>query len=119
MVANAVNGQIDTRYPASLSRATLSLLRGELGWSGVAITDDLGAGAIKDSYSADTALRLALNAGNDLLLLANIDANKTGVAAQSIDSLVAQVQAGKITQARLASATARVAALLARLNGPA
>jgi beta-N-acetylhexosaminidase len=119
MVANAVNGQIDTRYPASLSRATLSLLRGELGWSGVAITDDLGAGAIKDSYSADMALRLALNAGNDLLLLANTGADRPHIATESMDSITAQVQSGKITQARLTSSTARVATLLAKLNGPA
>jgi beta-N-acetylhexosaminidase len=119
MVANAVNGQIDTRYPASLSRATLSLLRGELGWSGIAITDDLGAAAITDSYSADTALRLALNAGNDLLLLANTGADRPQIATESIDSIVAQVQTGKITPARIASAAARVATLLGRLNGPA
>ncbi|MEO8626210.1 MAG: glycoside hydrolase family 3 N-terminal domain-containing protein, partial [Candidatus Limnocylindrales bacterium] len=119
MTANALNGQIDTRYPASLSRATIDVLRNQLGYDGVAITDDLGAGAIKDSYSADTALRLAINAGNDLLLLANIDANKAGVAAASIDAIVSQVQAGKITQTRIASASTRVAALLSRLNGPA
>jgi len=119
MIANAFNSQIDARYPASLSRATLSLLRDDLGWNGVAITDDLGAGAIKESYTADTALRLALNAGNDLLLLANIDANKAGVVAQSIDSIMASVSAGKVSKSRINESSGRVGALLRRLNGPA
>jgi beta-N-acetylhexosaminidase len=116
MTANAVNGQIDRRYPASLSRATLELLRTDLGWAGPTITDDLGAGAIRDAYSNDEALRRALIAGNDLLLLANAGADRPDIAAESVASIVGQVEAGKIDPARITESVARVATLLARLN---
>jgi beta-N-acetylhexosaminidase len=119
MVANALNGQIDSHYPASLSRATLDFLRNDVGWAGPAITDDLGAGAIRDSYSNDEALSRALNAGNDLLLLANAGPVRDEIATESIDAIVSQVEAGKIDVARIAQATGRITALLARLNGPA
>lgn len=118
MTANALNGQIDRRYPASLSRATVELLRSDSGWNGPAITDDLGAGAIRDSYSNDEALRRALNAGNDLLLLANTGPVLPEIAAESVASIVGQVDAGRIDPARITEATARVQALLTRLGGP-
>lgn len=119
MTANALNGQIDQHYPASLSLKTLVLLRETLGWNGLVITDDLGAGAIKDSYSADTALRLAISAGNDLLLLANTgSASPIDVATQAINTIASQVQGGLVTQQRIASSSLRVATLLTTLNGP-
>ncbi|MEP7158865.1 MAG: glycoside hydrolase family 3 N-terminal domain-containing protein, partial [Chloroflexota bacterium] len=118
MTANAVNGQLDRRYPASLSRATLDLLRTDLGWTGPTITDDLGAGSIRDSYSNDEALRRALNAGNDLLLLANTGPVVAEIAAESVASIVGQVDAGRIDPARITEATARIQTLLTRLSGP-
>lgn len=117
MSANAVNGQIDRRYPASLSIATLELLRTDLGWTGPTITDDLGAGAIRDSYSNDETLRRALNAGNDLLLLANTGPDRPDIAAESVASIVGQVEAGRIDPARVAQAATRIGSLLARLSG--
>ena len=116
MTANAVNGQIDRRYPASLSSATLELLRTDLGWTGPTITDDLGAGAIRDSFSDDEALRRALHAGNDLLLLANTGPVRDDIAAESVASLVGQVEAGRIDPARIAQSTSRIAGLLAQLR---
>ncbi|HUP83359.1 MAG TPA: glycoside hydrolase family 3 N-terminal domain-containing protein [Candidatus Limnocylindria bacterium] len=112
MLANAFNDQLDARHPASLSAATLSLLRDGLGWRGATITDDLMAGAITANYAREDALRLAINAGNDLLLLANTGNNATDLVQPALDSIEKLVAAGKVTEAQIDGANARIAALL-------
>ena len=70
MTAHVFNRRLDRRDPASLSRATVTgLLRGELGWTGVVVSDDLRMGAIEQHYGLDEAAILALDAGVDLLLI--------------------------------------------------
>ena len=60
----------DSGLPASLSRAVVSdLLRGELGFAGAAMTDDLDMGAILNTYGIEEATRLAIEAGNDFVLI--------------------------------------------------
>lgn len=60
------------RIPASLSPETLiDLLRGSLSFKGVVITDDLQMGAITASLGFEEAVRLAVLAGNDILVFAN------------------------------------------------
>ena len=72
MTAHIFNRGLDPDYPATLSRRTISgLLRGELGFAGVVISDDMDMKAISAEYSRETALELALNAGIDILLIAN------------------------------------------------
>jgi beta-N-acetylhexosaminidase len=56
-------------FPASMSRAIVTgLLRDELGYKGAIMTDDLEMGAIANRYGADEASRLAIEAGEELLL---------------------------------------------------
>ena len=67
MAAHAVFEEIDDAAPASLSPLFLQeILRGELGFRGVAVTDDLDMGAIDDP--AEAALR-AILAGADITLI--------------------------------------------------
>ncbi|MDX6766181.1 MAG: glycoside hydrolase family 3 N-terminal domain-containing protein [Candidatus Methylacidiphilales bacterium] len=55
--------------PASLSRKVVTdLLRGELGYRGLVMTDDLEMGAIANHYPSESATRLAMEAGHDILL---------------------------------------------------
>lgn len=56
-------------FPASMSRAIVTdLLRNELGYEGAIMTDDLEMGAIANRYGAAEATRLAIEAGEELLL---------------------------------------------------
>ena len=72
MVGHIVNRTLDPRWPASLSKATVTkLLRGELGWQSPVISDDLQAAAIRKRYRLTDAIAAALNAGVDLLLVAS------------------------------------------------
>jgi beta-N-acetylhexosaminidase len=56
--------------PASLSRRIVTgLLREELGFKGLVMTDDLDMGAILNHYSLEETIRLAIGAGNDLAMI--------------------------------------------------
>jgi beta-N-acetylhexosaminidase len=58
------------KTPASLSRRVITdLLRSELGFGDLIMTDDLDMGAILNDYSLEDTLRLALEAGNDLAMI--------------------------------------------------
>jgi beta-N-acetylhexosaminidase len=72
MVAHVFNKNIDAEYPATLSAKTVNgLLREEIGFDGVVITDDLQMGAINNKYGLRNTLKLAIGAGNDILLFGN------------------------------------------------
>src|SRR6266567_5555124 len=58
------------KTPASLSRSVITeLLRGELGFDGLVMTDDLDMGAILNGYGLEQTIRLAIGAGNDLAMI--------------------------------------------------
>ncbi|MEO6872156.1 MAG: glycoside hydrolase family 3 N-terminal domain-containing protein [Chthoniobacterales bacterium] len=58
------------RVAASLSRKIVTeLLRGELGFHGLVMTDDLDMGAILDEYGFEETIRRAIGAGNDLAMI--------------------------------------------------
>ena len=95
MVAHVFNRKIDAKYPATLSKKSVDgLLRKELGFNGVVITDDLQMGAISHKYRLADVLALAINAGDDILLFGNqLDPRKvvsTHTLVETIKSLIAQ-----------------------------
>jgi len=58
------------RTPATLSRPIVTdLLRNELGFDGLVMTDDLDMGAILTAYRLDETIRGAINAGNDIVMI--------------------------------------------------
>src|SRR6266496_702123 len=58
------------RRPATLShRIVTQLLREEIGFDGLIMTDDLDMGAILNEYGLDETIRLAIAAGNDLTMI--------------------------------------------------
>jgi len=61
-----------SEFPGTFSGVIIkSLLRDQLGFSGVVITDDLEMGAVGEKYSQEAASIAALKAGADLLLVCN------------------------------------------------
>jgi beta-N-acetylhexosaminidase len=58
------------KTPASLSRKIITdLLRNEMGFDGLIMTDDLDMGAILNGHDLDETIRLAIDAGNDLTMI--------------------------------------------------
>jgi beta-N-acetylhexosaminidase len=114
MAGHVVNGQIDRRRPASLSKATVTgVLRGQLGFKGVVVTDDLQAAAIQKSFGRDEAVVMALDAGNDLLLFANQQVYEKDVVARVVRVVTAAIESGELQEERIDEAWTRVQAAFA------
>jgi beta-N-acetylhexosaminidase len=112
MSGNILNRALDPTRPASLSAATVTdLLRVRLGWSGVVVTDDLGAVAITSRFSRAEAVALAIEAGNDILLFANQATYVPDLAARLIDTIAGFVASGRVSEARIDASITRLDAI--------
>lgn len=102
---------VDTA-PASLSAEWHRVAREELGFTGVAVSDDLGmllASGVDEYLDPVRNAAAALAAGNDLLVLV-AGADEATIAA-TIEGLTAEVEQGRIPRERLEEAAVRVAEL--------
>ena len=98
--------------PASLSRrAQTDLLRGELGFTGVIVSDGLEMRAVSDQYGIPEAAVQAVIAGTDLLCLGRDQDHLSFLAVRA--ALVEAVRSGRLPGQRLEEAAARVAELRA------
>jgi len=72
MTAHIFNATLDAEHPATLSHNIITgLLREQLGYNGVVISDDMQMGAIAKLYDLETAVGLAINAGVDIIAFSN------------------------------------------------
>jgi beta-N-acetylhexosaminidase len=116
MTAHVFNRQLDPRYPATLSPATIhGLLRRALRYSGPVVSDDLRMGAIEKQWGVGDASVLALRAGVDVLLIAD-DRLPGGrsAARTALDALRAALAGRHLDRRQVAAAIHRVEALRAR-----
>lgn len=118
MTAHVFNRSLDDRFPATLSRAAIvGLLRGELGFEGPVVTDDLRMGAIEQHYGLPRAAVRALAAGADILLIADdrLPDGRSG-ALVALARIRKRLAAGRLDPERVREALGRVNALKARLS---
>lgn len=106
MVAHLSVPALDaTGTPASLSRTIVSgLLRTNLAFPGVIITDDLEMGAITGSMTVGDAAVNAVAAGNDMIIVGHTTANQL----EAYDTLLAAVKAGKIKEEDINKSVTRI-----------
>ncbi len=111
MTAHVINHKLDASgLPATLSHTVLTgLLRQELGFDGVIVSDDLQMHAIANHYSLEDALRLTINAGADMLIFANQFGEIT--ATEIIESIEKLVHANHIPKSRIEQAYQRISDL--------
>ncbi|MDE5598111.1 MAG: beta-N-acetylhexosaminidase, partial [Lachnospiraceae bacterium] len=103
MVSHVVAASLDEdMVPSSFSSVVVTdILRGELGFDGVVITDALDMGAITDNYASDEAAIKAIVAGVDMLLMPeNFEEAYTG--------LLTAVQEGIISEERINESLRRI-----------
>jgi beta-N-acetylhexosaminidase len=101
----------DTEFPATLSRRILvDLLRTELGFGGLLVTDALEMKAVSDRWGLTGSAVLAIAAGADALCVGGGLCDED-TAASLRDALVDAVVAGELPEARLREAAGRVASL--------
>ncbi|WP_338719844.1 glycoside hydrolase family 3 N-terminal domain-containing protein [Devosia sp. XK-2] len=107
----------DAQTPSSLSRRWIDgVLRGELGFDGVVISDDLEMGAIRDHFSLQDTVVMAVRAGMDILLFSNTADYRPGLAQEVLNILLAEAASDPTFAARIAQSYDRIVALKARMH---
>ena len=113
MVAHILLYKIDPAYPASLSKTIITdVLRNQLGFNGVVITDDMTMGAIVKYYDISNAAVRSVNAGSDIVLVARGYDNEVKV----INALTNAARNGTIPMARINESVYRILRLKQKYN---
>lgn len=117
MTAHIFNGRLDPEWPSTLSRKILTdLLRHDMGFSGVVISDDLQMKAIASRFGPETAIRRAILAGVDILLFANNSIYEEDIAVRATGMIRTLVEKGAIPQERIDESYRRIMKLKERLS---
>ena len=119
MTAHIYNANLDSLYPATLSHNVIDgILRNQLNFDGVVMTDDMYMEAIVNHYTLSEAVIRAINAGCDMLILGNNSPSGyfPGRPNEVIDIIVNAVLTGEISRERLDESARRIDDLFARLR---
>lgn len=116
MTAHVFNRNVDRRDPATLSARTIDgILRKELGFAGLVVSDDLLMEGIVSRYGIEEAAVLALRAGVDLLLLSHNTLARDPNATDRVVGAIRQALAdGRLSPGQVEAALARIQRFRAR-----
>ncbi|MDR1225872.1 MAG: hypothetical protein LBK47_03115 [Prevotellaceae bacterium] len=117
MVSHVFNKKLDLEYPATLSKKIIhGMIRNNLKYNGLVVTDDMAMGAIVANYSFEVALEKSINAGVDMLILSNNGKSyDSQIAQKAVDIMEKYVRQNKISEQRINEAYARVVELKKKL----
>jgi beta-N-acetylhexosaminidase len=102
MTAHIINRNIDPDYPATLSsRYIKEILRKEMGFQGVVVSDDLQMGAITENYGFEEALVRSINAGCNLLILSNNSIYDESIPYNAVEMIFKAVKDGRIEKSSI------------------
>ncbi len=115
MTAHVRFSALGDNRPASVSRRALTdVLRGELGFRGVCVSDDLEMKAISEGMGVEEATVEGARAGVDVFLVCE----RAEVQRRCLETLVRAVEAGRVSRERIAEAHRRIDVLVARFSHP-
>lgn len=113
MVSHIILNEVDSSNPASLSKIVISdLLRKDLDFDKVVITDDMSMGAITSIMSIEEACIKSIEAGCDILLLGNAYEEIE----QVIDSIKLKIYNGEISEEQINKSVKRILELKKKYN---
>lgn len=117
MIGHLINRNYSAE-PASLAPEWIDgVLRSELGFAGVVISDDLEMGAIRQHYDLKETVIRAVRAGTDVLLFSNTAKPRNSLPDEIRAVLVAEAEADPAFRARIEESYKRIVALKARIGG--
>ncbi|MFP7753165.1 glycoside hydrolase family 3 protein [Thermodesulfobacteriota bacterium B35] len=119
MTAHVVQSDLDTRaLPATLSpRIIRGLLRRQLGFAGVVISDDLQMRAISDRWGYGEAVAMAVRAGVDLLIVGNNLVRRQEALAEGITAIEELLASGGIRAEDIRGSVGRIKRLQQKITG--
>lgn len=100
LVSHNIVKSMDANLPASLSPSVHKIIRNDLKFDGVIMTDDLQMSAIKEYIGDSTSAVLAIIAGNDLIIASDFDVQ--------IPSVLESIRAGEIQEERINESVLRI-----------
>ncbi|WP_460292624.1 glycoside hydrolase family 3 protein [Clostridium tertium] len=100
LVSHNIVKSMDANLPASLSPSVHKIIRDELKFNGVIMTDDLQMSAIKEYIGDSTSAVLAIIAGNDLIIASDFDLQ--------IPSVLEAIKTGEIQENRINESVLRI-----------
>ena len=119
MTAHLIHSQLEPAgLPTSLSPTVVTtMLRDQLNFQGLIITDDLQMKAITDHYGYKEAVQRAIIAGSDLLIVGNNLVYDPDALAQGEAAIHELLEAGSIEARRIQESLERIATLKAKIQG--
>ncbi len=109
LTAHIINRNLDEQFPATLSKKIINgLLRTELGFNGVVISDDMNMGAIVRNYNYCEAVRLSIEAGLDIILNANVLQYDERISEITFNCIKNMVIDGTINEERIDKSVKRI-----------
>jgi beta-N-acetylhexosaminidase len=116
MTAHVFHIGLDSHYPATLSHDIITgMLRQQLGFNGLVVSDDMQMKAIAGHFGWETAVLKAILAGVDILVFANNSVFEEDIAARTTVLIRRLVEEGKISEERIDASYRRIMLLKERL----
>ncbi|QUG43320.1 beta-N-acetylhexosaminidase [Psychrobacillus sp. INOP01] len=113
MIGHILLPKIDSAYPASISKEIITdVLREQLGFEGIIITDDMTMKAILNTFEISEAAVSAVKAGNDIVLVAHDYANVK----KAKEAILQAIEAGEITEQRIDESVKRILSIKKKYN---
>lgn len=117
MTAHVFNENLDMEHPATLSKAVQTdLLRDQLKFKGVLFSDDMQMEAIRSFYGLEAAIKLAINAGVDVLVFGNNSVYDPDIVPKAVQIILNHIESGEIEEGQIDESYERVQALKERLS---
>lgn len=119
MTAHVVHGGMDKDlFPATLSQKIITgLLRKQLGFDGVVVSDDLQMKAISDRWGYEEAVQKAVLAGVDLLVVGNNLVREQEAVVRGVRAITELIDSGRIAQSDVQASLDRIATLKQKIAG--
>ena len=120
MTAHVFNKKLDPEWPATLSHKILNgILRKDFHYDGIIVSDDMQMKAISSFYGLETAIKMAVIAGIDILLFPNNSVFEKDIASRAISIIKKLVSDGVISESRIDESYTRIKKLKKKLHTPA
>lgn len=118
MTAHVFNEKLDSEFPATLSKPIQTdILRNSLNFEGVLFSDDMQMEAIRSFYGLETAIKLSIHAGVDILVFANNSVYDPDIIPKSVEIIKELLVNGEISEEQIDQSYERINDLKKQLAG--
>lgn len=118
MTSHVFNSNFDDKYPATMSYNTLTnMLRVQMDYRGIIVSDDMAMGAIAKQYDLKTCLEKAINAGVDMFIFSNnIEKYDDSIGYKAIDTIFDLIKEGKVSEKKIIDSYVKIEKLKSKME---